>query len=102
MAADDVGCEAFLLELLAKVCAGFGAYRFRFGIANQRMGVFAISSFRLINVMLVALCFWNAALTHSHGNNGVTALFKECPADVNVLAWKSLMDEENIHAFVMR
>ena len=102
MATDDVRREAFLFQLLAKFCAGFGSYCFRFGVDNERMGVFTISSFGLIDVMLIALCFWNAALTHSHGNNGVTALFEEFPADVNVLAWKSLMDEENIHAFVMR
>ena len=102
MAADDVRREAFLFELLAELCAGFSAYGFRFGVENEWVGVLAISSFWLVDVMVIALCFWNAALTHSHGNNGVTALFEEFPADVNVLAWKSLMDEENIHAFVMR
>ena len=102
MATDDVRPKAFLSQLLAKFCAGFGSYCFRFGINNQRVGVFAIASFGLVDVMVIALRFWDAALAHSHGNDGVSALLKELFADVDVLAWKSLMDEENIHAFVLK
>ena len=91
-----------MLKLLAKVGAGFGAYRFRFGINNQRVGVFAIASFWLVDVMVIALRFWNSAFAHSHGDDGVSALLEKLFADVDVLAWKSLMDEENIHAFVLK
>ena len=66
MAADDVGCEAFLLEFLAEFCAGFSAYCFRFGINNQWVCVIAIASFGLVDVMVITLRFWDAAFTHSH------------------------------------
>ena len=76
MAADDVGREALLFQLLAEFCAGFGPDRLRCGIDNQRMCVVAISSFGLIDVMVIALRFWDAAFAHSHGHNRVARLLK--------------------------
>ena len=102
MAADDVWREAFLFQLLAEFCAGFGPDRFRFGIDNQRMGVVAIASFGLINAMVITLCFGDAAFTHSHGNNRVARLPEQLLADMNVLTWKGLVNEQNIHALAVK
>ena len=102
MAADNVGCEALLFELLAEFCAGFGSYCFRFGIHNQGMGVVAISSFRLINVMVITLRFRDAAFTHSHRNNRVARLFEQLLADMYVLSRKGLVNEQNIHALALK
>ena len=102
MATDDVRREAFLFQLLAELCASFSAYCFRFGVDNQRMGVFAISSFELINAMVITLSFWNAAFTHSHRNNRVPRLLEQLLADMNVLTWKGLVNEQNIHALALK
>ena len=102
MAADDVWCEAFLFQLLAEFCAGFGAYRFCFGVNYQRMGVVAIASFGLIDAMVITLRFGDAAFTHSYGNYRVARLLEQLLADMNVLTWKGLMNEQNIHALALK
>ena len=102
MAADDVWCEALLFQLLAEFCAGFGSDRLRFGVNNEGMGVVAISSFGLIDAMVITLCFGDAALTHSHRNNRVARLLEQLLADMNVLTWKGLMNEQNIHALALK
>ena len=102
MAADDVWHEALLFQLLAEFCAGFGPDRFCFGIDNQRMGVVAISSFGLINAMVITLRFGDAAFTHSYGNYRVARLLEQLLADMNVLTWKGLVNEQNIHALALK
>ena len=102
MAADDVWREAFLFQLLAEFCAGFGPDRLRFGVKNQWMSVLTISSFGLINAMVITLCFGDAAFTHSHGNNRVARLLEQLLADMNVLTWKGLVNEQNIHALALK
>ena len=101
MAADDVRREAFLFELLAELCAGFSAYGFRFGVENEWVGVLAISSFWLVDVMVIALCFGNAAFAHAHRHHNVARLLEQLTADMNVLARKGLVNKEDIHAVVL-
>ena len=66
------------------------------------MGVVAIASFGLINAMVITLRFWNAAFTHSHGNNRVARLLEQLLADMNVLTWKGLVNKQNIHALALK
>ena len=102
MAADDVWREPFLFQLLAEFCTGFGPDRFRFGVKNQWISVLTISSFGLINAMVVTLRFRDAAFMHSHGNNRVARLLEQLLADMNVLTWKGLVNEQNIHALALK
>ena len=62
------------------------------------MGVLSVAPFGLIDVVVIALGFGDAALAHAHRHHGVAALLQKLAADVNVLAGKGLVDEENIHA----
>ena len=102
MAADDVWREAFLFQLLAEFCAGFGPDRLRFGVKNQWMSVLTISSFGLIDAMVITLRFGDAAFMHSHGNNRVARLLEQLLADMNVLTWKGLVNKQNIHALALK
>mgnify|MGYP004144487973 CR=1 FL=1 len=55
-----------MFNFMANFCACFGAYGFCFGVNNERMGVLPIPSFGLIDVVVIALCFWDFTFTHSY------------------------------------
>ena len=102
MSADDVGPEALVFQLVSCYGAGFGSNHLGFSLQCQRMHVLPVPPLYAVQAELESLRQRDARFLHGQGHQRVSALLCQFATDVQVLAWKSLVNKQDVHFRVWR